>query len=83
MVDVRVLRYSPDGTIEYKVNFNEGFQLLPRQPKRIEPVTPQQLFSAPLPISKSKYDHLQQLKDVIPKDVMNFMKNYHSKIGSA
>ena len=75
VVDIRVLKYNPNGTIDFKLSYDEQFKQLPLTPKRVQPVTPPQLFTERLPISKSKYDHLQQLKSVIPKDCHEFYDN--------
>lgn len=75
VVDIRVLKYNPNGTIEYKLNYHDKFQLLPQRPKRIEPFISPQLFANGLPISKSKYKHLQHLKSVIPLNCHEFYDN--------
>lgn len=75
VVDIRVLKYNPNGTIEYKLNYNDEFQPLPQRPKKVGPVIPPQLFTEKLPITKSKYEHLQQLKSVIPIDCHEFYDN--------
>ena len=75
VVDIRVLKYNPNGTIDFKLSYDEQFKQLPQRPKRVQPVIPPQLFTERLPISKSKYDHLQQLKSVIPKDCHEFYDN--------
>ncbi|OWF39290.1 hypothetical protein KP79_PYT25194 [Mizuhopecten yessoensis] len=66
---IRVLKYTPDGKIEYKLMYDEEFQELPRRSRRQEPrVVTSQLYSCPVNIKKSKYKHLQELKKVMPKD---------------
>nr|XP_026498301.1 uncharacterized protein LOC113402304 [Vanessa tameamea] len=75
VVDLRALKYNPNGTIDYKLDYNDEFRPLPRRPKRIEPSLPPQLFTHRLPISKSKYEHLQQLKNFIPLDCHEFYDN--------
>lgn len=77
VVDLRALKYNPDGTIEYKKHFQHEFTPLPRRPRSIstliDSVPP--LYSSRLPIMESKYEHLQQLKSVIPKDCHLFYDN--------
>lgn len=75
VVDIRLLKYKPDGTIEYKLNFEDELQPLPRRPKKIALAVERILYSAPLPISESKYNHLQELKQVIPRDCHEFYDN--------
>ena len=67
--NLRVLRYvpSPVPQIEYKVAFNHEFKTLPQRIKRPRDKWEMtRLFQTRLPIKKSKYDHLQQLKSVMP-----------------
>lgn len=76
--DIRELRYLPDGTIQYKLGFNDNHKMLPqtrhaRKPSVHDTVGP--LYTAPLKIKKSKYDHLQQLKTCIPQDYHAFYDN--------
>lgn len=71
VVDLRVLKYNPDGTIQYKKNFKDDLTQLPRRPRNILTLrnSVPLLFSTRVPILESKYLHLQQLKTVIPADV--------------
>lgn len=80
VVDIRALRYNPCGTIDYKLHFADDFVPLPRRPKKIissgsftESVG--SLNESRQPITKTKYDHLQELKSVIPKDCHSFYDN--------
>ena len=66
--DLRALRYthSPPA-IAYKTSFNEDYKDLPqrlRVPR--ERWEMKAMFTSRLRIKKSKYDHLQQLKGVMP-----------------
>lgn len=74
VVDLRVLKYNPNGTIEYKKHFKDNFVLLPRRPRNIITLTNNLplLFSSRVPILESKYLHLQQLKPIIPGDCHQF-----------
>ena len=60
VTDISVLKYTPDGTILYKLQFADQFA--PQE------CTLQQLFSRPVPISGTKTNLLQGLKSVIPQD---------------
>ncbi|CAH2095416.1 unnamed protein product [Euphydryas editha] len=77
VVDLRVLKYNPDGTIQYKKHFNDDLTLLPRRPRNIITLANcvPLLFSSRVPILESKYLHLQQLKNVIPVDCHQFYDN--------
>ncbi|CAF4930111.1 unnamed protein product [Pieris macdunnoughi] len=72
ITDLRVLKYKPDGTIWYSLNFDEPLQPLPQRPMKITNVKPLEelpkLFSERLPISQRKYKDLQDLKAVIPSN---------------
>ncbi|KAK6184510.1 hypothetical protein SNE40_006975 [Patella caerulea] len=78
VTDLRVIKYRPDGLIEYKLNYGDDFSGMPRRAKIGEP-TPQDqvpnLHTDSLPIKKKKFEHLQQLKFVIPKDYHSFYDN--------
>lgn len=75
--DLRMLNYNPNGTISFKVDFDDDLKLLPRLPKKptlsykkLEP-----LYSAEIKISAQRYDHLQDLKVVLPSNVHEFYDN--------
>lgn len=77
VTDLRVLTYNPDGTIGYKTKFTDQTQTLPRHPRE-----PQMNYSeikrayqeAPK-ISARRFNDLQELKIVLPKNVHNFYDN--------
>ncbi|KAK4881793.1 hypothetical protein RN001_005112 [Aquatica leii] len=48
---------------------------LPIRPTAIQPVVFPRLFKERLPIKNTKFDHLQQLKPVIPSDCWTFYDN--------
>lgn len=80
VVDIRALRYNPCGTIDYKLHFADDFVPLPRRPKKIISSgsftnSVGILYESRQPITKTKYDHLQELKSVIPKDCHSFYDN--------
>lgn len=78
VTDVVCLKYSSNGTAQYKLKFSDEFNDLPRRVTRRSnkcaagnPVWPS-LHKGPLPIKGSKYQHLQELKAVIPNDFHGF-----------
>lgn len=81
VVDLRVLKYNPNGTIEFKKHFESEFTPLPRRPKNISTLLSNvpRLYESRLPILESKYEHLQQLKTVIPRDCHQFYDDLPSK----
>jgi len=78
VTDIRVLKYTQDGVIQYKLNFADDYQYLPRRSKDGHPNEEDKvddLYTNPVPIKPSKYKHLQDLKIVIPKDFHPFYDN--------
>lgn len=81
VTDLRVLRYNVDGTIEYKLNHSDAtFEAIPRPRKaRVSIVSesdvPTKLYRNSLPIKKAKYEHLMQLKSVIPPEFHGYYDN--------
>lgn len=76
--DLRCLKYSPDGTIHYKISFEDEFKILPQRIKM--PPLPKthefkQLFPTRLPIKQTKWKHLQELKTILCQDVHSFYDN--------
>jgi hypothetical protein len=74
VADVRQLKYDPDGIIYYKTGYeNCTYEPLPTpRRKGSTAANPEQLYHMALPLKKSKYTHLQQIKQVIPKDYHSF-----------
>ena len=72
VVDIRGLLYSPDGVIQYKLNHTDAWTPLPRRSNKATATSTHQLYRQPRPIKKTKWDHLQQLKAVVPKDYHAF-----------
>ena len=68
--DLCAIQYRHDGKLYYKLNFDDDWMALKKRLSRksqgIGDIVP--LYQNELPIKKSKYDHLQQLKEVIPAD---------------
>jgi len=76
VVDLRCLKYTPDGAIQYKINYEDNYKILPQRPK-LPPLQKntsfEPLFSKRLPIKDTKYKHLQDLKTVMKyAEVHNF-----------
>lgn len=73
VTDIRALQYCPDGSIKYKLDFQDAWTplSLPRN-DRIEKGPPEQLYLELLKIKKTKYDHLQSMKNVILSDAHAF-----------
>ncbi|KAJ8881727.1 hypothetical protein PR048_018213 [Dryococelus australis] len=68
---IKVIKYSPDGTIQVKLNFDDEYMDLPHRTSRNEfgnlcgfP----QLRNEPIKIKYQKWQLLQELKKVIPLD---------------
>ncbi|CAG2225419.1 unnamed protein product [Mytilus edulis] len=75
VTNIRVLKYTEDGSIQYKLNFSDQYQDLPRRSKVGLPSvddTIERLYLSQVPIKKAKYQHLQELKAVIPRDFHPF-----------
>jgi len=74
VTDIRAIHYSPRGEITIKLMFEEEFMELPRRARGAGVVgeEPPQLHSGPLPIKRSKFQHLMELKAVIPSDFHAF-----------
>ncbi|XP_054260924.1 uncharacterized protein LOC128985459 [Macrosteles quadrilineatus] len=74
VVDIHCLQYDPkEVRIKYKLNFDEELQDLPRRPAKVgKDMQPSQLFKHRLPLTESKWKHLQELKTVIPSDYHQF-----------
>ncbi|CAF4848935.1 unnamed protein product [Pieris macdunnoughi] len=76
VTDLRGLKYKPDGTIWYSLNFDEPLQPLPQPPMKITNIKPLEelpkIFSERLPISQRKYKDLQDLKAVIPSNCHSY-----------
>lgn len=82
VTDIRVLRYSTEGEIQYKLNFTDDFQDFPRKSKARQPSLNDEishLYTETIPIKSSKYQHLQDLKTVIPRDYHPFYDNLSHK----
>lgn len=74
--DVKCLRYSSNGQIEFKTQHTEPWQILPKRRQQTCAKLPvKQLHSSSLKIKRDKFDDLQSLKAVILPDYHNFYDN--------
>ncbi|XP_060062917.1 toll-like receptor 4 [Ylistrum balloti] len=76
VTDIRVLEYSPHCGIRYKLMYDQEFCDFPRKAKLNEQATPEMtvapLHATQCKVKESKYKHLQELKNVIPRDFHPF-----------
>ena len=74
VMDLRCIRYMPNGEVSYKINYEDEWKTLlkPRAVQREEPIV---LYQTKLKIKETKYQHLQQLKTVMPRDYHTFYDN--------
>lgn len=79
VTQIKALRYNCNGTIEYKLNFDDEYYsdlaIAQKKRKTVEihsPIIYEQFHKSPLKIPKSKWQDLQQLKAVLPKDCHPF-----------
>lgn len=69
VTDIKALMYVPEGQIQYKTSHSDDWQSLPQRVTKIPIVTQyKQLHRNKLPITDTKFAHLQELKSVIPVD---------------
>lgn len=71
VTDIKIIKYTPDGNIQVKIDFEGDFNDLPRKRNcsAIKALAEfRQVHRSPLKIKKQKWLHLQQLKSVIPTD---------------
>jgi len=69
---IRALKYNPSGIIEFKLDFDEDWQELPRRPKQVVAKAFPALYDARLPLTARKWKDLQDLKSVLPNDCHTF-----------
>lgn len=78
VTSMKGIRYLPTGVIDFKLDFSHDWSPLPDKRGDHLPdlgESPEQLYNEKLKIAKNKYDHLQQLKSVIPPDYHFFYDN--------
>ena len=73
VTDLCAVKYSADGTISFKLKFSDEWQKLQMGRRDKLPSTDNhQLHKCNRKIKKSKYEHLQSLKSVLPAEVHHF-----------
>lgn len=74
VTELRALKYTPDGKIFYKINFDSDYEELPQRNKQanIKSFKFEKLFKERLKIKNSKWLHLQQLKGYLTTDTHGF-----------
>ena len=72
--DLKCLQYTTEGLIYYKTGYHqENYESLPNRPNcSVKPFKKQKLYERRIPISKKKFDHLQELTQVLPAEVKKF-----------
>lgn len=71
--DIRQLLYQPSGTIKYTLDYSEEFKPIPiRRSAAANIDDVQRLYRNPIPVQKSKFNHLQEMKIIIPRDHHHF-----------
>lgn len=75
VVDLRVIEYTKNGIINFKTNFDDDWNEMPGRPKKIGSINYSPLRTAPIAIAATKFNHLQQLKEVLPRDCHLFYDN--------
>ena len=74
VVDLRALRYEPNGTLSYKILHSDEWteMTLHRTRTVLKPKTVPPLFPSRLRITQKKYDDIQALKHVLPRDTHSY-----------
>ena len=73
--DIKQLEFTADGTVYYKLAHDvaESIELSVRRLAPPSDPTLNQLYLEPRHITRKKYEHLQELKETIPKFFMHIM----------
>lgn len=79
VTNIRCLKYSPNGSVFYKLSYVDEWKILP-QPQNLnvksKPLKDlSNLYNESQKINPKKFQHLQELKAVIPKEFHNFYDN--------
>ncbi|CAG9837767.1 unnamed protein product [Diabrotica balteata] len=73
VIDIKAIMYKPTGSIQVKLNFDDDWTDLPLRPRQIPVITEYKpMHNTPIPITATKFKHLQELKTVIPPDCHGF-----------
>lgn len=71
---IRALAYDPSGVIYFKTGITDDYDLLPQRSVRrtIAEIPAESLHKEKIPLTKKKWDHLQDLKRFLPSDCHYF-----------
>lgn len=75
VTDIRCLKYKPDSFIQYKLMYDDEWKDLPHRYKKIGTFQVKRLYKDRIKIKNEKFDHLQQLKSVLPKHTWQYYDN--------
>ena len=75
VTDIRALRYT-SSEVEYKLKHSESYKNLPQRRQTLPGViSHKKLYKGPVPISKDKFQNLQELKSVVDSQYHSFYDN--------
>lgn len=80
--DIKALKYTPEGTIYYKTDFDLEYLPLPARKNKMfdllrTEITYSDLYTEQPAISLEKYEHLMAITEVLDSDFHSFYKNLH------
>jgi len=72
--NLRSLHYRPNGEVLFKLSFTEEglWEQLPQRSRPVDALQWSRMFSAQIPLKQRKYQDLQSMKIVLPKDCHSF-----------
>lgn len=79
VTDVKQLKYTTSGLIAYKLQHNDTWSNLPRNPKKLKTSQFPALYKSKLPLPKRKYQDLIDLLHVLPEKYHQFYKSLPCK----
>jgi len=82
VTDIRCLKYKPDSFIQYKLMYDDEWKDLPHRNKKIGTFQVKRLYKDRIKIKNEKFEHLQQLKSVLPKHTWQYYDNVPHNITS-
>ena len=75
VVDIRQIKYTSDGIIYTNLTYDDdSWKILPIK-VNLRSLTAKQTRDSPIPIPYSKWQHLQEIKETIPRDCHSFYDN--------
>jgi hypothetical protein len=75
VMDLRCIKYTPEGKVLYKLDHECDEWMEMPKPRNAHTENVVVLYNEPLKIKETKFNHLQQLKSVLPKDFHSFYDN--------